>query len=63
VQGCASGRRYIVARSSRPPAKNSAASIILVNNAAHRASFKSIEDISDEEWELTFRVNIHACST
>jgi NAD(P)-dependent dehydrogenase (short-subunit alcohol dehydrogenase family) len=37
-----------------------AASIILVNNAAHQASFKSIEDISDEEWELTFRVNIHA---
>jgi NAD(P)-dependent dehydrogenase (short-subunit alcohol dehydrogenase family) len=33
---------------------------ILVNNAAHQASFKSIEDISDEEWELTFRVNIHA---
>jgi NAD(P)-dependent dehydrogenase (short-subunit alcohol dehydrogenase family) len=33
---------------------------ILVNNAAHQASFKSIEEISDEEWELTFRVNIHA---
>jgi NAD(P)-dependent dehydrogenase (short-subunit alcohol dehydrogenase family) len=33
---------------------------ILVNNAAHQASFKEIEDISDEEWELTFRVNIHA---
>jgi NAD(P)-dependent dehydrogenase (short-subunit alcohol dehydrogenase family) len=33
---------------------------ILVNNAAHQASFKSIGDISDEEWELTFRVNIHA---
>ncbi len=33
---------------------------ILVNNAAHQAAFKSIEDISDEEWELTFRVNIHA---
>jgi NAD(P)-dependent dehydrogenase (short-subunit alcohol dehydrogenase family) len=33
---------------------------ILVNNAAHQASFKSIDDISDEEWELTFRVNIHA---
>jgi NAD(P)-dependent dehydrogenase (short-subunit alcohol dehydrogenase family) len=33
---------------------------ILVNNAAHQASFKSIEDISDEEWQLTFRVNIHA---
>src|SRR3954452_11447204 len=33
---------------------------ILVNNAAHQASFQSIEDISDEEWELTFRTNIHA---
>ena len=33
---------------------------ILVNNAAHQASFKDIEDISDEEWELTFKVNIHA---
>jgi NAD(P)-dependent dehydrogenase (short-subunit alcohol dehydrogenase family) len=33
---------------------------ILVNNAAHQATFQSIEDISDEEWELTFRVNIHA---
>ena len=33
---------------------------ILVSNAAHQASFKAIEDISNEEWELTFRVNIHA---
>ncbi|GLK82714.1 SDR family oxidoreductase [Ancylobacter defluvii] len=33
---------------------------ILVNNAAHQASFEDIEDISDEEWNLTFRVNIHA---
>jgi len=33
---------------------------ILVNNAAHQASFKDIGDISDEEWELTFKVNIHA---
>jgi NAD(P)-dependent dehydrogenase (short-subunit alcohol dehydrogenase family) len=33
---------------------------ILVNNAAHQASFKDIEEITDEEWELTFRVNIHA---
>lgn len=30
---------------------------ILVNNAAHWAT---IEDISHEAWELTFRVNIHA---
>jgi len=33
---------------------------ILVNNAAHQATFADIGDISDEEWELTFRVNIHA---
>ncbi|HZY51397.1 MAG TPA: SDR family oxidoreductase [Devosia sp.] len=33
---------------------------ILVNNAAHQATFKDLADISDEEWELTFRVNIHA---
>ena len=33
---------------------------ILVNNAAHQATFKDIADISDEEWQLTFEVNIHA---
>jgi NAD(P)-dependent dehydrogenase (short-subunit alcohol dehydrogenase family) len=33
---------------------------ILVNNAAHQASFKDIAEISDDEWELTFKVNIHA---
>lgn len=33
---------------------------ILVNNAAHQATFKELSDISDDEWELTFRVNIHA---
>jgi len=33
---------------------------ILVNNAAHQATFKDIEDISDEEWQRTFEVNIHA---
>jgi NAD(P)-dependent dehydrogenase (short-subunit alcohol dehydrogenase family) len=33
---------------------------VLINNAAHQASFKDIGDISDEEWELTFKVNIHA---
>lgn len=31
---------------------------VLVNNAAHQMSFPSIEDISDEEWELTFATNI-----
>src|SRR6185295_17767102 len=30
---------------------------ILVNNAAHQATFKDIGEISDEEWELTFKVN------
>ena len=33
---------------------------ILVNNAAHQATFKEIADISDEEWQTTFAVNIHA---
>jgi NAD(P)-dependent dehydrogenase (short-subunit alcohol dehydrogenase family) len=33
---------------------------ILVNNAAHQATFKDIGDISDEEWRATFEVNIHA---
>jgi NAD(P)-dependent dehydrogenase (short-subunit alcohol dehydrogenase family) len=33
---------------------------ILVNNAAHQATFKDIADISDDEWDLTFRTNIHA---
>ena len=32
---------------------------ILVNNAAHQATFKDIGDISDEEWQTTFEVNIH----
>ena len=33
---------------------------ILVNNAAHQDTFKSIEEISDQEWEQTFATNIHA---
>jgi NAD(P)-dependent dehydrogenase (short-subunit alcohol dehydrogenase family) len=33
---------------------------VLVNNAAHQASFANIEDITDEEWDVTFRTNIHA---
>lgn len=33
---------------------------ILVNNAAHQATFKDIGDISDDEWQQTFEVNIHA---
>ncbi|GJD78054.1 SDR family oxidoreductase [Methylobacterium gregans] len=33
---------------------------VLVNNAAHQATFDSPEEISDAEWETTFRINIHA---
>ena len=33
---------------------------ILVNNAAHQATFPTLEEITDEEWELTFRTNIYA---
>jgi NAD(P)-dependent dehydrogenase (short-subunit alcohol dehydrogenase family) len=33
---------------------------VLVNNAAHQDTFGAIDEISDEEWELTFAVNIHA---
>ena len=33
---------------------------ILVNNAAHQATFDDISEIPDEEWEETFRTNIHA---
>lgn len=33
---------------------------ILVNNAAHQASFEKLGDISDAEWQRTFATNIHA---
>lgn len=33
---------------------------ILVNNAARQATFHSLDEITDEEWEATFRVNLHA---
>ena len=33
---------------------------ILVNKAAHQDTFEDITEIPDEEWDLTFRVNIHA---
>lgn len=33
---------------------------ILVNNAAHQATFDSIEEISAEELDLTFRTNIYS---
>jgi len=31
---------------------------VLVNNAAHQMSFEAIDEISDEEWDYTFRTNI-----
>ena len=33
---------------------------ILVNNAAHQMTFETLEEIPDEEWDTTFRTNIHA---
>jgi NAD(P)-dependent dehydrogenase (short-subunit alcohol dehydrogenase family) len=33
---------------------------ILVNNAAHQRTFGKIEDLSDDEWDYTFDVNIGA---
>ncbi|WP_298956465.1 SDR family oxidoreductase [uncultured Methylobacterium sp.] len=33
---------------------------VLVNNAAHQATVQSIDEMSDEEWDVTFRTNIHA---
>jgi NAD(P)-dependent dehydrogenase (short-subunit alcohol dehydrogenase family) len=33
---------------------------ILVNNAAHQMTFEDLESIPDEEWDSTFRTNIHA---
>src|SRR5690606_9795099 len=33
---------------------------ILVNNAAHQMTFDEIDEITDEEWDRTFAVNISA---
>ena len=33
---------------------------VLVNNAAHQMTFEAIDEIPDEEWDYTFRTNIHA---
>ncbi len=33
---------------------------ILVNNAAFQRTYENLEDISDEEWDYTFRTNISA---
>ena len=32
---------------------------VLVNNAAYQQTHKSLEEISEDEWDLTFRTNIH----
>lgn len=32
---------------------------VLVNNAAHQETFSELSEISDEEWQRTFAVNIH----
>lgn len=33
---------------------------VLVNNAAHQKTFSAAEEISDEEWDVTFRTNIYS---
>lgn len=33
---------------------------ILVNNAAQQMTFTTLDEIADEEWDATFRTNIHA---
>ena len=33
---------------------------VLVNNAAHQMTFKSLDEISEEEWDKTFRTNIYS---
>ena len=33
---------------------------VLVNNAAHQDRKESLEDITDEEWDLTFKTNVYA---
>lgn len=33
---------------------------IVVNNAAHQATFSRLEDISSQEWRLTFQTNVDA---
>jgi NAD(P)-dependent dehydrogenase (short-subunit alcohol dehydrogenase family) len=33
---------------------------VLVSNAAHQASFEKLEDVSDDEWRMTFATNVDA---
>jgi NAD(P)-dependent dehydrogenase (short-subunit alcohol dehydrogenase family) len=48
--------RQLVARADKEFGKLD----ILVNNAAYQMTHASLEEISDEEWDLTFRTNIHS---
>jgi NAD(P)-dependent dehydrogenase (short-subunit alcohol dehydrogenase family) len=48
--------RQLVARADKEFGKLD----ILVNNAAYQMTHASLEGISDEEWDLTFRTNIHS---
>ena len=48
--------RQLVARADREFGKLD----ILVNNAAYQMTHASLKEISDEEWDLTFRTNIHS---
>jgi NAD(P)-dependent dehydrogenase (short-subunit alcohol dehydrogenase family) len=48
--------RHLVARADKEFGKLD----ILVNNAAYQMTHASLEEISDEEWDLTFRTNIHS---
>jgi NAD(P)-dependent dehydrogenase (short-subunit alcohol dehydrogenase family) len=50
--------RQLVARADKEFGKLD----ILVNNAAYQMTHASFEEISDEEWDLTFRTNIHSMS-
>jgi NAD(P)-dependent dehydrogenase (short-subunit alcohol dehydrogenase family) len=33
---------------------------ILIHNAAHQNHWKSLEDVTDDEWDRTFKVNVYA---
>jgi NAD(P)-dependent dehydrogenase (short-subunit alcohol dehydrogenase family) len=35
---------------------------IVVNNAAHQSTFETLEDIDEEDWDVTFRTNIYGPS-
>ncbi|HTJ58035.1 MAG TPA: SDR family oxidoreductase [Devosiaceae bacterium] len=67
----AAGRRFLGSRADLAEAANCRAVVervaaefrqidVLVNNAAHQATFASPEEIADEEWDVTFATNISA---